>query len=127
MFIVVDDERTFDACVDITYLRNEDEAMLFLSKWWNNNLSTPYGGEVWIDQIWFDHDLGPNGGNGLNVAKFFARLILSGIHLALASYVDEVYVHSQNPVGAEAIYRELYDRLTPHEIYVTRVALPALI
>lgn len=127
MIVVIDDERTFQADKEVIYLRDQDAAILFFAKLWNDNLSAPLGAQQVIDEVWFDHDLGEGGGNGLAVAELFANLSSSYFDMTDGKILARsVLVHSQNPVGADSIYRLLKSRLTHLGTDVLRVPLPPL-
>lgn len=113
LIVVIDDERTFtdESFNNAIYLRTESEAILWIAKWYSHNMDVPYGGEKVIEEIWFDHDLGENQGTGLAVAKFFRRMCQSLVSCPMPLPVEKVFVHSQNPVGAQAIYEELHGSL----------------
>lgn len=103
LIVVVDDERTFATDEPVIYLRTVDEAISWIAQWWMINQSRPIGASVrWIDELWFDHDLGDTVNDGAKVACFVG---------ALSEHTDGVFpihvinVHSQNPVGAENIIR----------------------
>lgn len=111
--VIVDDERTFAySGEDAVYLRTAEEALAWFARWTAYNYTAPMGGEVVIDRLYFDHDLGP-GEDAMVVARFLA---------AVGGPVDRICVHSQNPTGADnivAILRNTFDK-------VGRIPLPEL-
>lgn len=112
LVVIVDDERTFAHHDDAIYLRTADEALAWFARWHAYNYTAPLGGEIWIDRVYFDHDLGP-GDDAAVVAKFLA---------AVGGPVERICVHSQNPAGADNIVRIL-DGIFPK---VSRIPLPEL-
>lgn len=116
--VVIDDERTFDTNIDVIYLRSSDEALAWLAKWWLRNVSRPMGVEEdFIQELWFDHDLG-DGDDASVVAKFLYELKNRGD----LPMIKTIMVHSQNPVGA----RNLADLLYGCARHVQTSALPKL-
>lgn len=102
LIVVVDDERTFDTDEPIIYLRTNTEAISWLAQWWMTNETRPMHATARsIDQLWFDHDLG-DGGEAIVTARFLSCLNRTG-HLPIGI----INVHSQNPVGADNLLREL--------------------
>lgn len=118
--VIIDDERTFETSPDdnVTYLRTEQEALAYFAKWWTQFLSGGY--DCQIDELWFDHDLG-DGGEALSVAKFLWAL--SGTLEGLNMPIEAIFVHSQNPVGAERIL----DYCEAITLRARRVPLPTLV
>lgn len=116
LFIVIDDERTFfSENARVEYYRDSFSGMGRLADVWTKGLV--------ISQLWLDHDLGPNDDimriiDFLNKLGFLAKQqeTYGGIH------IDEIYVHTQNPVGGENMVRAL-DRF----YWVKRVPLPVLV
>jgi hypothetical protein len=112
MIVVIDDERTFDTEDEVTYLRTEDEALLFLTRWfveWN------YGRAPSIDALYLDHDLGEN--QDIVVVVRFLGLLKN-----VKKAVLKVFIHTQNPVGAQNMWTDC-SRFSNH---VERIPLPAL-
>lgn len=106
LIVVIDDERTFKAdpalASKFVYLRNSQEAMAWFAKVYTEWHFAPVAPK--INQIWFDHDLGENSEyDAIWVARFVSALA-SGT-LAGRQMFDgtEIYVHSQNSVGAQSI------------------------
>lgn len=103
MIIVIDDERTFDTDRnDVLYLRSVTDALAWFAHWWTTNENLPlHAPQRRIEQVWFDHDLGVSG-SATVVADFIATLNRKGM-----LPIDSIFVHSQNPVGAENLLRTL--------------------
>lgn len=100
LIVVVDDERTFDTDEEIIYLRTVDEAISWIAQWWTTNQNRPYMASArWIDELWFDHDLGESG-DAITVANFIRAL--SEVNGDVFP-IHTINVHSQNPVGADNI------------------------
>lgn len=106
LIVVIDDERTFarDPLLDseFVYLRTSQDAMAWFAKVYTQWHFAPVAPE--INQIWFDHDLGEESQeDAIWVARFVSALA-SGT-LAGRQMFDntEIYVHSQNAVGASNI------------------------
>jgi hypothetical protein len=100
LVVVIDDERTFDTDDEIIYLRTVDGAISWLAQWWMTNKMRPRrAGERRIDELWFDHDLGESG-EAIVVARFLWALESAAVE---GLPIEAIYVHSQNPVGAENI------------------------
>jgi hypothetical protein len=117
--IVIDDERTFANRVyegyTMLHCRSVGEALAVMVSVWNYHIRYESGV---IAELWFDHDLGDDGGN-INVVVDW----LCGIaEIGHPFPVRHIMVHSQNPVGAESICKKL-------ERYynVKRVELPELV
>ena len=117
MIIVIDDERTFDFN-DVTYFRDGQTAMVWFALRCSGASHLPEGALEPISEIWFDHDLGPKSNfDALAVARFVALMKA----FDLGDIKDaSIYVHSQNPVGAEQIMNAFYSG------DAVRVSLPPL-
>ena len=101
MIIVIDDERTFKNYheKDIIYLRTNDEAFNWITKYWISYYHAPFGSVDKIEEIWFDHDLG-DGSEDVPLSVTFMSLVAA---TGMPFPVENVWVHSQNPVGAAKI------------------------
>ena len=113
--IVVDDERTFKSDDEIIYFRTQDEALSGIVKIWTKWYMS-YGSP--IDELWLDHDLGPDSGDAAEIAEFLKAFDNAW---NLSGFIKNIYVHSQNPVGADNLMG-LLDIFNP-----TRVPLPELV
>lgn len=119
--VVVDDERTFMADVDI-YLRTGYGALGWFAAKWTADELRPIGADpTIIDELWLDHDLGSEIAVMPLVDFLYvvARYNVITDHGSLA--IGKIFVHSMNSVGSNNIVstlRSCYD--------VERVALPAL-
>lgn len=118
MIIVIDDERLFVTLKDTLYFRTGQDAMLFFAIRSEEYNRCPTGSLEEIEEIWFDHDLGADSQfDALTVARFVKLMLdfrLGGVENA------KIYVHSQNPVGAESIVNVFGQDIA------TQVPLPAL-
>lgn len=124
MIVVIDDERTFDTDEEVIYLRTADEALAWFAKWWTTNENRPaFCDPRKIDQLWFDHDLGP-GGDATVVANFLATLNRRGLAPVGEGLlpISTIYIHSQNPVGSQ----NLWCILSGCASVVTNCGLPPL-
>jgi hypothetical protein len=110
--VVVDDERTFDAEVDL-YARTATEAIGCLGRIWTRQQVAYLPA---LDELWLDHDLGADD-TGMQVAEFLTCLAAAGASLG----VGIIYVHSMNPFPANAMVALLKPFYS-----VRRVPLPAL-
>lgn len=117
--IVIDDERTFANRLDdgmlLNHVRSVGEALTVLVSCWNFYQKF---GQGMIDEIWLDHDLGDDGGD-INVIVDWLVIIA---HQGNAFPVKRIFVHSQNPVGANNIVKRLDGFYN-----VERVPLPELV
>lgn len=108
--IVVDDERTFDMKAGIiVHCRDAEIGQQVICNFEEYRLV--------IDELWLDHDLGEN-----------KSIVVLVDWLCERSFNDDkvnigtVYVHSQNPIGAQAMVRTL-DR---YGYNVVRCGLPTM-
>lgn len=104
--LVIDDERLFPSLeteeTKVTYARTSDAASTFLrvfSHW---------------DEVWFDHDLGPDDDASLIVRQ------MTDSTVSWDKRITKAFVHSMNPVGAENLVNKLKD----FGIETKRVPLP---
>ena len=118
MIVVVDDERTFKTDAPILYIRTLNNALAFFARLYKNNLALPVGGETIVTQLWLDHDLGEDQ-EAIELAEFL--FALSDPHMYY--WVETVFVHSQNPVGAQNVFNVMNQGFRD----VRRVPLPELI
>lgn len=94
MIIVIDDLRTFT--FPALYFRTSEEAL----SWFREN----EGKDVDIDELWLDHDLGPDD----DIRRVVRYLEDSHLDPSLQGWrINRVYVHTANPVGASYIKRSL--------------------
>lgn len=102
--LVIDDERTFsnDGGACMVHCRTVGEALEVLVNIWNHDVMFPY--ERGIDEIWFDHDLGSEGGDIMVVINWLRNVAEIGHPFP----VEQIFVHSQNPVGAKNIVDALF-------------------
>lgn len=120
--VIIDDERTFangGNGLDLTHLRTSNEALAFLARVWTAQSLAPVGAyihENTISELWLDHDLGD--GDDIMIVVRFLRELARFSELP----IQRIYVHTQNPVGAENIISELRDIGIP----VQRCGLPGL-
>lgn len=84
MILVIDDLRTFP--FEATYARTLDEALDFIM-----HLDC-------IDELWLDHDLG-----GDDTVMPVVDEIVRRLHFGQAIKIGTVYVHTDNPPGANNI------------------------
>lgn len=102
MIVVIDDERTFNPLYftkSIIYLRTSQDALLWFTEYSIDINWLPGGAVEEVDEIWFDHDLGSLSKNdALVVAKYVAQLVKFDPSGCLDD--TDIYIHSQNPVGA---------------------------
>lgn len=103
MIIVVDDERTFAHREEpVIYLRTSQDALAWFANYATDYQYNPRGSMHRINEIWFDHDLGEkSNADGTKVARFVA-LMMCRLDRSMFEVVD-LYIHSQNPVGAKAV------------------------
>lgn len=102
--IVIDDERTFDMPISETlYCRSSNEGIhdLILADA--------------VDELWLDHDLGGDD-TGMKVVDFLCEKAFHGTPIQIGM----IFVHSQNPVGSDAMVRSL----ERYGYNVKRVGLP---
>lgn len=108
LIVIIDDERTFlhdNPEAKYVYLRTGLEAIGWLGLWWAGNRTVPTRyQEQGIDQLWFDYDLGGEV-TGLGIAEFLKTLQDVEGDNPLPIY--DIYVHSQNQVGADSIVKTL--------------------
>lgn len=106
MIVLIDDERSFRIPLpdEPLVFRNSASAL----QWLTDN-PTPH-----ITQLWLDHDLGGDD-TIMPVVNAIERRIIFGIPLT----IDEVIIHTANPVGAQ----QLEDILSNH--YPT-IRVPAI-
>jgi hypothetical protein len=117
--IVLDDERTFDTDSVTKYLRTATEGLAYFAELFTKNSTIPYGvvPDV-IHELWLDHDLGEGGGEATTVVNFISALSRTNSRI----YIQSIFVHSQNPVGAANLMASCQG-LAPT---VRRVPLPDL-
>lgn len=102
--IVIDDERTFTGGLIVDrYLRTSSEALEFLARYLAYSILFPLGAEPKIVTLWLDHDLGGHD-DIMPVVNF-----LIATEDKYAPIINEIRVHSQNPVGADNVVRSLQD------------------
>lgn len=110
----------------VVYLRTVDQALAWFAKWWTENENRPLmASPRTIDELWFDHDLGDSG-EAIVVARFLSALNRAGVdgmNVNMMLAIDSINVHSQNPIGAENLLRELAGCAG----VVTRQGLPKLL
>lgn len=121
IIVVVDDERTFDVDLPVTYLRTEDEALAWFARWWLKHETTWHYEESppAIGQLWLDHDLGD--GQDVMVVVRFLRQLSATSRYGLP--ITHTLVHTQNPVGGQNIV-DLCNTFMDGS--VTRTGLPDL-
>lgn len=122
--IVIDDERTFKVPGHLVlYYRSAYQFIEALVCGTADVYWAPEGAEIdgtfEISEIWWDHDLGDDGGDIMDCIKVLHMLEDAEI-TGLADI--PMYVHSQNPVGADNIV----SRLSQFCSNVKRVPLPEL-
>ena len=127
MIIVVDDERTFarsyQSDIPVLHLRTTQEALAWFANYITNFSRQPAGSMYMIEEIWFDHDLGEKScDDAIQIARFVA-LFTNGEYMPSIFQDTKIYIHSQNPVGAENIRRVFEYSMNKAEI----VPLPELI
>lgn len=122
MIVVIDDERTFKWDVNEghppVYFRNSNNALAFLANWWTeqfNNCPPTY-----IEALYLDHDLG-GGDTTIPVVKFLAAL--SQVEGNDLEFLGNVFIHSQNPVGARNL-KAWCHKFSPN---VSIIPLPELV
>lgn len=98
MIVLYDDERVFKNKVDCTILRNNDEANKWLEALDSN---------VVITQLWLDHDLGLVNKQKETTLSLVRELERRWVVNDNPILIDEVIVHTANPVGAKNIISSL--------------------
>ncbi len=99
--LVVDDERVLDL-PGAVHVLTCSEAMAFLK------------GHPVIDELWLDHDLGPD--------EDVMRLVDHLCEMAffeMGYEIGRIVVHTMNPVGAENVIRALNRYYPVHRVNVT--------
>ncbi len=99
--LVVDDERVLNLR-DSVHVQTCNEALVFLE------------GQPVIDELWLDHDLGPD--------EDVMRLVDHLCEMAffeMGYEIGRIVVHTMNPVGAENIIRALNRYYPVHRVNVT--------
>lgn len=88
--LVIDDDKLSGVPREIVHVRTAKAALARLRdrRFW--------------DEVWFDHDLG-RGGDVMEVVKFLEDGQVDGT----APSIEQIFVHSMNPVGAEVVYKAL--------------------
>lgn len=95
MIVLVDDERSFiDVPDNSVVLRNSADALTWLENLPENTV---------IEQLWFDHDLGLVNGEKDSVIPFLRKLE-EMCFFDTAPNIEQVIVHTSNPVGGKEIY-----------------------
>lgn len=127
MIIVIDDERTFDinlgAC--IWYARTSNEGLAAVTRAWTN-AALRYG--EYVEALYLDHDLGGEDTIMPVVDFLYVSGMKSGIMnpsdvLRPPDFIENIYVHSQNPTAADTIV----PLLSPLYNNVQRIPLPKLV
>ncbi len=123
--IVIDDERTFktEPGVNVIYYRTAWDFIECLTLATADYYWAPEGAEIEgdfdVDEVWWDHDLGEDGGDVMDCIKVLQMFEDFGV----TGWSEiPMFVHSQNPVGAQNIV----DRLSLFVERVERVPLPEL-
>ena len=98
MIVLVDDERSFrHPPNDLLVFRNSKNAID-----WLESLEL----ETVISQLWLDHDLGLVGGRKDSILPF-VRKIEELVFFDRCPVIEQVIVHSANPVGGEQVFAAL--------------------
>lgn len=125
MIIVIDDERTFAwygaGRGEIRYARTSSEGIVSIAKAWTN-YSLRFGNMV---DLYLDHDLGEND-TIMPVVDFLysaANVEAKGSITGLTMFIQNIYIHSQNPTAGDTII----PLLSPLYNNVQRIALPELV
>ena len=125
MIIVIDDERTFAwygaGRGEIRYARNSAEGIVSIAKAWTN-YALRFGDLI---DLYLDHDLGEND-TIMPVVDFLyvaANAEAKGSITGLSMFINNIYIHSQNPTAADTIV----PLLSPLYKKVQRIPLPELV
>ena len=111
--VVIDDERTFDSDLPVRYARTGQEGLALLADYWTLQRTRH---DYDMDELYLDHDLGPE--DEIRPCVAFLEAVA---RLGQPFNVGTIFVHTQNPVGAEAMIASL------SRYYNTkRITLPVL-
>lgn len=101
--VVVDDNRTLywtppeGEDIDIVHLRTSDAAI----EWFEEHKGK------WVDQIFLDHDLGTDPETGQDIDTRPFAVYLATLENEYATWIEDIFVHSLNPYGADWLVKEL--------------------
>lgn len=108
--LVIDDERVFPALPNLEdiYCRTVPEAIVTITDYVTRyQRHQGYGVDI-MEQMWFDHDLGPTGGDIMDIVALMEVLAPWAEEMVVSPF-DMMVIHSRNPIGARAIERKLSD------------------